>query len=168
MSFVLSTPKTKDYVAKSASFSATVTAARVKPSLLLEKVANQDVKDLGKSIEVGRVFDASGGYVLPISITPTICFATAYSVKLVAGGTCKLTYQTPASSTYLASDLYTVSFEILKDGQPVVAPTPVVTPTPTPTVKPVAKRTVSCVKGTKTIKRTAVSPKCPKGYKLKK
>jgi hypothetical protein len=167
-SFGLSTPKTKDYVAKSASFSATVTAARVKPSLLLEKVANQDVKDLGKSIEVGRVFDASGGYVLPISITPTICFATAYSVKLVAGGTCKLTYQTPASSTYLASDLYTVSFEILKDGQPVVAPTPVVTPTPTPTVKPVAKRTVSCVKGTKTIKRTAVSPKCPKGYKLKK
>jgi hypothetical protein len=43
-----------------------------------------------------------------------------------------------------------------------------VTPTPTPTAKPVVKRTISCVKGTKTIKRTAVSPKCPKGYKLKK
>jgi hypothetical protein len=30
------------------------------------------------------------------------------------------------------------------------------------------KRTISCVKGTKTIKRTAVNPKCPKGYKLKR
>jgi hypothetical protein len=60
----------------------------------------------------------------------------------------------------------TVSFEILKDGQPVVAPTPVVTPTPT--AKPVVKKTISCVKGKKTVKRTGVSPKCPKGYKLKK
>jgi hypothetical protein len=66
--------------------------------------------------------------------------------------------------------LYTQSFDILKDGQPVVAPTPVVTPTPvaTPTAKPVVKKTITCVKGTKTIKKTAVSPKCPKGYKLKK
>jgi hypothetical protein len=169
-SFALSTPKTKDYLAKASSYSATITAARVKPSLLLEKIANQDVKDLGKSIEVGRIFDASGGYVLPVSTTPTICFATAYSVKLVAGGTCKLTYQTAATSTFLASDLYTQSFDILKDGQPVVAPTPVVTPTPvaTPTAKPVVKKTITCVKGTKTIKKTAVSPKCPKGYKLKK
>jgi hypothetical protein len=62
--------------------------------------------------------------------------------------------------------LYTVSFEILKDGQPVVAPAPVVTPTPTPT--PVAKKTISCVKGKKVVKRTGTNPKCPKGYKLKK
>jgi hypothetical protein len=165
-SFALATPKTKDYLAKSSSFSATVTAARVKPTLLLEKVANQDVKDLGTSIQVGRVLDASGGYVLPVSATPTICFATAYSVKLVAGGTCKLTYQTAATLTFLASDLYTISFDILKDGQPVVAPTPVVTPTPT--AKPVVKKTISCVKGKKTVKSTGVSPKCPTGYKLKK
>ncbi len=167
-SFGLSTPKTKDYVAKSSSYSATITAARVKPSLLLEKIPNQDVKDLGKSIEVGRIFDAAGGYVLPVSVTPTICFATAYSVKLVSGGTCKLTFQTAATSTYLASDLYTQSFEILKDGQPVVAPTPVVTPAPTPTVKPVVKRTITCTKGTKSVKRTGTAPKCPAGYKLKK
>jgi hypothetical protein len=165
-SFIVATAKTKDYVAKTSSQSVTITAARIKPTLTIDKIANQDVKDLGKSIEVGRIFDASGGYVLPVSTTPTICFATAYYVKLVAGGTCKLTYQTAATSTFLTSDLYTQSFDILKDGQPVVAPAPVVTPTPTPT--PVAKKTISCVKGTKTIKRTAVSPKCPKGYKLKK
>jgi hypothetical protein len=31
----------------------------------------------------------------------------------------------------------------------------------------VVKKTITCIKGTKTIKRTAVSPKCPKGYKVK-
>ena len=89
-------------------------------------------------------------------------------MKLIAGGTCKITYQTAATSTYLASDLYTVSFEVLKDGKPVVVPTPEPTPTATPTAKPVVKKTISCVKGTKTIKKTAISPKCPAGYKLKK
>ena len=44
------------------------------------------------------------------------------------------------------------------------------TPTPTPTVvatvKPAAKKTtITCVKGKKTKKVTAVKPKCPKGYK---
>ena len=169
-SFVVSTAKTNDYRAKTSSQSVTITAARTKPTLTIDKIANQDVKDLGKSIDIGRVYSASEGWVLPQSATPTICFASGFFVKLIAGGTCKITYQTAATSTYLASDLTTVSFEILKDGQPVVAPTPVVTPTPvaTPTAKPVVKRTISCVKGTKTIKRTAVSPKCPKGYKLKR
>ncbi len=168
--FVVSTAKTKDYIAKTNSQSATITAARIKPTLNVFSVINQDVKDIGKSIEIGRVYSVSEGWVLPQSATPTICFASGFYVKLIAGGTCKLTYQTAATSTYLASDLYTVSFEILKDGQPVVAPTPVVTPTPTPTptAKPVVKKTITCVKGTKTVKKTAVSPKCPKGYKLKK
>jgi hypothetical protein len=167
-SFAVSTAKTQDYLARTVGQSVNVTAARIKQSLAVEKIANQDVKDLGKTVSIGRVFSVSEGYVFPLNATPTICFASGFYVKLIAGGTCKLTYQTAATSTYLASDLYTVSFEILKDGQPVVVPTPVVTPTPTPTAKPVVKRTISCVKGTKTIKRTAVSPKCPKGYKLKK
>jgi hypothetical protein len=167
-SFDVFTSKTKDYLARVSSQSVTILAARAKPTLVVEKIANQDVKDLGKSIELIRVYGPTGAVVMPESITPVTCFTTGFFVKLVAGGTCKLTYQFPATNNLLASDLYTVSFEILKDGQPVVAPTPVVTPTPTPTAQPVVKRTISCVKGTKTIKRTAVSPKCPKGYKLKK
>jgi len=165
-SFVVATVKTKDYLAKTSSQSVTITAARVKPTLTIDKIANQDVKDLGKSIEIGRVYSASEGWVLPQSATPTICFASGFYVKLIAGGTCKLTYQTTATSTYLASDLYTISFEILKDGQPVVAPAPVVTPTPT--AKPILKKTISCVKGKKTVTRTGTNPKCPAGYKLKK
>ena len=167
-SFVVSTAKTNDYRAKTSSQSVTITAARIKPTLTVDKIANQDVKDLGKSIEIGRVYSVSEGWVLPQSATPTICFASGFFVKLIAGGTCKLTYQTAATSTYLASDLTTVSFEILKDGQPVVAPAPVVTPAPTPTVKPVVKKTITCTKGTKSVKRTGTNPKCPKGFKLKR
>ena len=170
--FVVSTPKTKDYVAKTTNQSATITAARIKPTFTVTSISNQDVKDLGKLIEIGRIYSASEGWVLPLSATPSICFASGFYVKLIAGGTCKLTYQTAANALYLASDLYPVSFEILKDGKPVVVPTPeptpTATPTPTPTVAPVVKKTISCVKGTKTIKKTAISPKCPKGYKLKK
>lgn len=165
-SFLVSTAKTKDYLAKTSSQSVTITAARIKPTLTIDKIANQDVKDLGKSIEIGRVYSVSEGWVLPQSATPTICFASGFFVKLIAGGTCKLTYQTAATSTYLASDLTTVSFEILKDGQPVVAPAPVVTPTPSP--KPVVKKTITCTKGKKSVKRNGVSPKCPKGFKLKR
>jgi hypothetical protein len=169
-SFDVYTPKTKDYNARIISQSATIEAARFKPTLIVDKFPNQDVKDLGKSIELARVYGPTGGLVMPESITPVTCFATGFYVKLVAGGTCKLTYQFPETTNFLASDLYTLGFEILKDGQPVVVPTPtpIPTATPTPTTKPVVKKTISCVKGKKTVKKTAVSPKCPKGYKLKK
>lgn len=165
-SFDVYTAKTKDYIARISSQSATIEAARIKPTLIVEKIANQDVKDLGKSIELTRVYGPTGGLVLPESITPVTCYTTGFFVKLVAGGTCKLTYQFPASSTMLASDVYTVSFDILKDGQPVVDPTPTASPTPTVTPKPV--KSITCTKGKKVKKVKGVSPKCPKGYKLKK
>ena len=167
-SFTVSTDKTSEYPAKTSSQSATITAARTKIQLVVDKVADQTGIGLPKSIEINRVFGASGDLILPKTQTPTICFASGFFVRLIAPGTCKLTYQTEATSTFLASDLYTQSFEILSDGKPVVAPTPVVTPAPTPTVKPVVKKTITCTKGTKSVKRTGSAPKCPKGYKLKK
>ena len=164
------TAATKDYAKYEINEIKEIQSARLKSVLYISKITDQDVKDLGKSIPVPEVYTVAEGYVLPNSITPSICIASGFTVKLIAGGRCSLTYKTVSSDTYLASDLYTQSFEILKDGQPVVAPTPVATPTPapTPTAKPVVKKTITCVKGTKTIKKTAVSPKCPKGYKLKK
>jgi hypothetical protein len=164
------TNATKDYAKYEINEIKQIQTARLKSVLYISKIANQDVKDIGKSIPVPEIYSVAEGYILPNSITPSICIASGFTVKLIAGGTCSLTYKTVSSDTYLASDLYTQSFDILKDGQPVVAPTPVVTPTPlaTPTAKPVVKKTITCVKGTKTIKKTAVSPKCPKGYKLKK
>jgi hypothetical protein len=169
-SFSVFTAKTKDYKEFISNQTATITTARVKPVLVIDKVPNQDVKSIGESITIPGVYGPSQTYVLPITQTPSICVASYLFVKIVGGGTCKLTYQSPESATLLASDLYTVSFEVLKDGKPVVVatPEPTPTPTPTPTAKPVVKKTISCVKGSKTVKKTGTSPKCPTGYKLKK
>ena len=115
--FIVSTPKTADYLAKVSNQTVTVTAARIKPELTVEKIANQTAKDLPKSIEIFRVYSASEGYVLPLSTTPSVCFASGFFVRIVGGGTCTLTYQTKETSTYLASDLYKVTFEVVRDPQ---------------------------------------------------
>jgi hypothetical protein len=166
--FKASTEKTPDYLAYSQSYTTTIQAARIKPQLVVNQISNQTTINLPKSIKTVAVYGPLGEFVIPVSKSPSICYVTDFYVYLLAGGRCTITYQTQGTSQFLASDLYTVGFDISKDGLPIVAPTPVVTPTPTATAKPVVKRTISCVKGTKTVKRTAVSPKCPKGYKLKK
>jgi hypothetical protein len=40
--------------------------------------------------------------------------------------------------------------------------------TPAKVIAPKAAKTITCVKGTKSVKKTAISPKCPAGYKGKK
>jgi hypothetical protein len=167
-SFTVSTAKTNDYLSTSITQSVTITAARIKPTLIVEKIANQTSKDLPKTISIPAVFSATGEYIQPTTVTPSVCFASVMFVRILAGGTCTLTYRTAETAAFLASDLYTVTFDVSIDGQPLPMPTPVATPTPTPTANPVVKKTITCIKGTKTIKRTAVSPKCPKGYKVKK
>ena len=167
-SFIVSTAKTNDYLSTSISQSVTITAARIKPTLIVDKIANQTSKDLPKTISIPAVFSATAEYIQPTTVTPSVCFASLFFVRVLSEGTCTLTYKTAETTTFLASDLYTVSFDISKDGQPLPVPTPVVTPTPAPVAKPAVKRTITCVKGTKAIKRTAVSPKCPKGFKVKR
>jgi hypothetical protein len=116
-SFTVSTPKTKDYAEKISNQSATITAARVKPILSVEKISNQTSKDLPKTIEIFRVNSASEGWVNPQSITPETCIANGSFIRLISGGTCTLTYQTAATSSYLASDLFKSTFEITRDLQ---------------------------------------------------
>jgi hypothetical protein len=168
-SFKVFTDKNNDYPGRISSQNATISPARTKIFLDIEKVADQTDIGLPKTIQLNQVYSASSGWVVPKSETPTTCLAGGYFIKLITPGNCKLSYQTPETAIYKASDIYIQSFEILKDGKPFV-PTPVATPTPTatPTAKPVVKKTISCVKGTKTIKKTAISPKCPAGYKVKK
>ena len=115
--FIVSTPKTVDYVARVSNQTVTITAARIKPELTVEKIANQTAKDLPKSIEIFRVYSAAEGYVLPLSTTPSVCFASGFFVRIVSGGTCTLTYSTKETTIYLASDLYKVSFEVTRDAQ---------------------------------------------------
>jgi len=116
-SFTVSTAKTNDYAAKVSNQSATVTAARVKPTLNIEKVSNQTSIGLPKTIEIFRVYSPTGDWVLPQSTTPETCIPIGFFIRLISGGTCTLTFQTAETSTYLASDLYKSTFEITRSSQ---------------------------------------------------
>lgn len=171
--YKVTTAKTKDFIEKSKILSATVTAARTAQILKVEPVAPLKPTSLPTSILLSPVY-ASGTsaveYVMPKSITPTICEAGGYVLKIVNAGTCTVIYKTEGNAQYLPSETYKQNIEILKDNLPVVVPTPTPTATPTPvaTVAPVVKKTITCVKGKKSVKKTAISPKCPAGYKVKK
>jgi hypothetical protein len=80
-------------------------------------ITNQTSKNLPKTIEIFRVYSPTGVYVLPQATTPTVCIAAGFYVQIVGGGTCTLTYQSEANTSYLASDLYKVSFEVARDPQ---------------------------------------------------
>jgi hypothetical protein len=115
--FKVSTARTKDYILKESVQNVTITSARSKPELVLGTITNQTSKNLPKSIEIFRVYSPSGVYVLPKATTPTVCIAAGFYVQIVGGGTCTLTYQSEATTSYLASDLYLVSFEVSRDPQ---------------------------------------------------
>ena len=115
--FKVLTAKTKDYAVKESVQVVTVTAARSKPELIMSVIPNQTAKSLPKMIEIFRVFSPTGVYVLPQATTPTVCIASGFFVQIVGGGTCTLTYQSEANTSYLASDLYKVSFEVTRDPQ---------------------------------------------------
>ena len=115
--FKVSTAKTKDYALKEIVQVVTITAARSKPELVMGVIANQTSKNLPKMLEIFRVFSPTGVYVMPQATTPTVCIASGFYVQIVGGGTCTLTYQSEANTTYFASDLYKVSFEVTRDPQ---------------------------------------------------
>ena len=124
--FKVSTAKTKEYAAKESVQVVTITAAKIKPELVIGVIANQTAKSLPKKIEIFRVFSITGAYVMPKVTTPTVCIATDFYVQIIGGGTCTLTYQSEANTSYLASDLYKVSFEVTRDPQTITfAPTTV-------------------------------------------
>ena len=115
--FKVFTAKTKDYALKEIVQVVTITAARSKPELVMSVISNQTAKSLPKMIEIFRVFSPTGVYVMPQATTPTVCIASGFYVQIVGGGTCTLTYQSEANTSYLASDLYKVSFEVTRDPQ---------------------------------------------------
>jgi len=115
--FKVSTLKTKDYALKEVTQNETITVARSKPELVMGTIATQTSKNLPKTLEIFRVYAPSGTWVLPQATTPTVCIAAGFYVQIVGGGTCTLTYQSEATRSYLASDLFKVSFEVTRDPQ---------------------------------------------------
>jgi len=119
-SYTVSTLKTSDYAARTNTQNVTITSARVKPSLFVGSIPTQTAKDLPKKIQITWVYGAAGGYVMPQTTTPTICVASGFFVNIISGGTCTITYQSEETSSYLASDLYKVSFEVIRDSQTII------------------------------------------------
>jgi hypothetical protein len=115
--FKVFTPNNKDYALKEVTQVVSITSARTKPELAMSAIANQTSKNLPKSIEIFRVYSPTGVYILPKSTTPTVCIANGFYVQIISGGTCSLTFQSDETTSYLASDLYKVSFEISRDPQ---------------------------------------------------
>lgn len=119
-SFTISTPRTKDYLAKTIYQSQTISAARKPAILFVEKIANQQTKNLPITLELPKVYSSGLSaveYVLPKSITPNICQTGGYILKIISGGTCSITYQSLGNNSYLPSETYTQTIIIEKQPQ---------------------------------------------------
>ena len=122
-SFTVSTPRTKDYLAKSIYQSQAIADARKPATLFVEKIANQQAKNLPITIELPKIYSSGLSaveYVIPKSITPDICETGGYILKIVSGGTCSLTYKSAGNSSYLPSDTYTQTVIIEKQNQTMI------------------------------------------------
>jgi hypothetical protein len=115
--FTVFTAKSSDFALYESKQIVQITNARIKSVFSISKIDNQTSKDLPKSLTLPEVYSAAEGYVLPKTITPAICVPVGFTVRLLSGGICTLTYETAATSTYLASDIYQQAFEILRDPQ---------------------------------------------------
>jgi hypothetical protein len=115
--FTVFTAKTSDFALYESKQIVQITSARIKSVMFISKIDNQTSKDLPKSLSLPQVYSAAEGYVLPKTTTPVICVPVGFTVRLISGGICTLTYETAATPTYLASDVYQQTFEILRDPQ---------------------------------------------------
>ena len=110
--------KNTDYLETSIKLSATITGARIKPEINVPKIMDQNSSSIPKIFETTVATSNSGEIVSPTSLTPNVCLATGqYWINILSGGTCTLAYQTLETSSFLASDLYKVSFEVTRNPQ---------------------------------------------------
>lgn len=115
--FRVFTKKTKNYASQSSNQSVTVLEARRKSTFIVNEIPDQQIKDLPITLTLPTVYSAATGYVLPTSITPSICLATSFSVRIISGGTCSLIYQTIETTEFLASEVYRQNIEVLRNSQ---------------------------------------------------
>ena len=94
-----------------------IKAPRSKPTLVINKIENTTAANLPKLVNLATVYSSVSGFVVPKSETPNICTAVGTSIRIISGGTCSISYQTEESSDYLASDKYTITFEITRNPQ---------------------------------------------------
>ena len=121
--FTVSTSKTADYQAQKNDQVISVTAARTKPTYVVGVIASQSSTNLPLSIPGPFVYGPLG-LVIPTSVTPAVCFVTGTYINVISGGTCALNYSSPASTSYLASDVFPLTFQITRSPQTVAFTAP--------------------------------------------
>ena len=229
--FSVFTPQTNNYLEKRVNLSVRIIPKREPQILSIGSIPEQTAENLPKIILLATVYTSTFDAVIPTSLTPDVCLASLASVRLISGGTCEIGYQVGENQNQLQSQLYKLTFKIVKKSQSInfsptssvdltaksipltatassggvisfsatsqgicsvagstltllkpgaclvtatqagtgtiAAVSTTVTITITGSV-PAILKSITCVKGTKTSKKTGVSPKCPKGYKVKK
>ena len=118
--FTVSTEKTKNYNYKEDRQLVSVTKARIPQVLSVESTADQKATDLPKQIKIARVYLSSQGYMIPKTLTPEVCLVSDGFVNIFSGGFCRYSYQASETNEFLASKIYELSFEVLKDSQTMV------------------------------------------------
>ena len=122
-SFTVYTEKTNDYQAYQDNEVVNITAARIKPTYVVGTIVTQSTKVLPLTIP-GPFIYGTVGLIIPTSSTPTICYVSGTFITVISGGTCTLNYSSPASPSYLASDIYPLTFEITRTIQTIIFSTP--------------------------------------------
>ena len=108
--FTISTPRTKDYKVNSILQTVSITAERSTQKLFVQNIPPRKVETLPITLTLATVY-ASGvntvEYIFPKSTTPEICAVAGYSLKVISGGDCVLTYQSLGNTSYLPSEVFT-------------------------------------------------------------
>jgi hypothetical protein len=121
--FVVYTEKSTDYAYHQDIQTASISAARIKPTFVVGSIPNQSSVKLPLTIQ-GPFIYSPVGLVVPVSSTPSICVTAGSFINILSGGTCTLNYSTPESPNYLASDVYTLTFEITRTPQTISSSLP--------------------------------------------
>jgi len=116
-SFVVYTDRTLDYQSKQDAVNAKVLPGRSKPTLTVGTVSTQSSSVLPLSIPGPLVYSPSTELVIPVSATPSVCYPVGSYITVISGGTCTLNYSTSASTNYLASDIFPLTFQITRSAQ---------------------------------------------------
>ena len=122
-SYTVYTDQTLDYQYNHDEEVVLITAARIKPVYSVGTIPTQSSASLPLTIAGPTVFTTSG-IVLPVSATPSICFASGTFITIVSGGICTINYSTPASTSFLASDVFPLTFQITRSSQSIAFTTP--------------------------------------------
>ncbi len=107
-----------DYLSTSITLNSNILAPRVRPTLSMPFVGELQAKNV--PIFINTFWDqSSSGDVKVKTDSPEVCFGDSRKITVIGGGICKLSVQSVATNNYLASDLYTLIFDVTKDTQTV-------------------------------------------------